>query len=78
VANTLFAASIVTTQGLVPVVQTPPLQPVNSDPVDAVGESVTAVPDVKGAWHVPALQVMPAGDEVTVPEPAPSIETVRP
>ena len=75
-ANTLFAASIVTTQAPDPVHD--PDQPVNVDPADGVAVSVTAAPDAKNAWHVPALQFMPAGDEVTVPEPAPMKDTVSP
>jgi hypothetical protein len=73
VAVTDAAAVIATTQ--VPVPEQPaPLQPVNVEPPDGVAVSVTEVPWPKLAEQV-APQVMPAGDEVTVPAPVPALVT---
>jgi len=55
--------------------QPPPLQPVKLEPAAGAAVSVTAVPLVKLAAQV-APQVMPAGLLVTVPAPAPALETV--
>jgi len=74
VAVTLWAAVIVTAQLPVPVQA--PLQPVNVEPVAGVAVRVTFVPRLKLALHV-APQLMPAGDEVTVPLPVPALPTVR-
>src|SRR5438132_1818741 len=56
--------------------QLPPLQPPNADPPSGVAVSVTTVPPTKLAAQV-APQLMPAGMLVTVPAPAPTVETVR-
>jgi hypothetical protein len=53
-----------------------PLQPVNVEPVAGAAVRVTLVPELKLALHV-APQLMPAGDEVTVPLPVPALPTVR-
>jgi len=73
-AVTVWAALIVTVQEPVPV-QPPPLQPVNVEPAAAVAVSVTDEPLVNEAEHV-APQEMPAGALVTVPLPAPALDTV--
>jgi len=49
--------------------------PAKDDPVAAVAVSVTVVPAVKSYEHVPG-QWMPAGLEVTLPEPVPFTVTV--
>src|SRR5687768_16293516 len=74
VAVTDLVASMVTMQAPVPVHAT--LQPVKAEPALCKGVSVTGVPGAKPAVQV-APQVMPAGAEVTVPVPAPLLETVR-
>ena len=74
VAVTEVAALIVTVQVPVPE-HPPPLQPVNVEPAAAAAVSVTDVPLVKEAEHV-APQEIPAGLLVTVPLPAPALETV--
>jgi hypothetical protein len=68
------AALSVTVQAPVPV-QPPPLQPVKVEPAAGVAVNVTTVPDVKEVVQV-APQEMPAGELVTVPVPAPALETV--
>jgi hypothetical protein len=74
VAVTAFAIVIGTTHDAVPV-QPPPLQPVNDEPADGVALSVTIVPKSKSS--VQSLpQLMPVGDEVTVPVPLPAFITV--
>src|SRR5215470_149741 len=73
-AVTVVAAFSVTTQVPVPV-HPPPLQPVNVEPVCAAAVSVTTVPDVNEVVHV-VPQLMPAGELVTVPTPAPAFDTV--
>src|SRR5262245_10528705 len=75
VAVTLWAALIVTVQGLVVLVQ-PPLQPVNVEPAVGVAVNVTAVPLSNGAEQV-VPQERPTGLLVTVPLPAPALETVK-
>ena len=55
--------------------QPPPLQPVNVEPEFGVAAKVTIVP----SWKLPlqvAPQLIPAGVDVTVPEPVPTGETV--
>jgi hypothetical protein len=59
----------------VPVPLHAPLQPEKKDVAPAAAVSVTAVPMANWAEHVPVVQLMPAGEEVTVPEPAPAIIT---
>jgi len=72
VAVTAVAAVIVTLQ--VPVPLQPPLQPVKVEPTVGVGVSVTVVPWLNVDEQV-APQLMPAGDEVTVPAPVPALVT---
>ncbi|PYN71259.1 MAG: hypothetical protein DMD93_00660, partial [Candidatus Rokuibacteriota bacterium] len=74
VAVTAVSAVSVSVQGAVPV-QAPPLQPVKTDPADGVAASVTTVPLTKLAAQV-APQSTPVGVLVTVPAPAPALETV--
>ena len=68
VAVTEAAAATVTVHAVVPA-QAPP-QPAKTEPVAGVAVSVTAVPLAKPAEHV-APQLMPAGADVSVPEPVP-------
>ena len=74
VAVTLCEAPMVTVQAPVPVHA--PLQPVNVEPAAGAAVRVTFAPELKLALHV-APQLMPAGDEVTVPLPVPALPTVR-
>ena len=74
VAVTARAAVIDTVQAPVPVHA--PDQPANVEPEAAAGVSVTDAPLVKLALHVEP-QLMPAGDEVTVPVPVPAFVTAR-
>ena len=74
VAVTARAAVIDTVQAPVPVHE--PLQPANVEPELAAGVSVTDAPLEKLALHVDP-QLMPAGDEVTVPAPVPAFVTAR-
>ena len=73
-AVTVLAASIVTTQGPVPVQA--PDQPANVDPVNAAGVNVTDVPCENDAEHV-TPQSIPTGVDDTVPDPVPAFETVN-
>jgi len=73
VAVTAVAAATVTVHVPVPL-QPPPLQPANVDPVDGVAVSVTVVPVAYGSLQS-APQLMPAGDDVTVPSPVPAFVT---
>jgi len=75
VAVTEVAAFMVTVQEPVPV-QPPPLQPVNADPAAAAAVRVTDVPLVNEAEQV-APHEMPAGALITVPLPAPALDTVK-
>jgi len=68
------AAFIVTVQVAVPA-QPPPLQPVKVEPAAGVVVRVTAVPVVKEVEQV-APQEIPTGALVTVPVPAPALDTV--
>ena len=72
---TEVAAFNVTMQVPVPE-QPPPLQPVKVEPAVGVAVKVTALPLANGAEHV-APQEMPTGLLVTVPLPAPVLETVN-
>jgi hypothetical protein len=74
VAVTLAAALIVTTQVPVPA-HPPPDQPLKVEPGPGVAVSVTTVPESKLATQV-APQLIPAGDEATVPVPPPALFTV--
>lgn len=73
VAVTLVSADSVTAQVPVPL-QPPPDHPVNVEPGDAVAERST-VPGLKLPEQV-APQSIPAGVDVTVPDPVPDFETV--
>ena len=73
VAVTARACVIDTVQVLVPVQA--PLQPANVDPLAAAAVSVTEAPLVKFAPQV-LPQLMPAGEDVTVPVPLPALVTV--
>src|SRR5439155_3905009 len=73
-AVTARAALIVTVQAPVPVQL--PLQPLKVEPAAGAAVKVTMVPMANAAEQV-APQEMPAGLLVTVPAPAPAIETVR-
>src|SRR5215468_2375766 len=74
VAVTDCAADSETVQ--VPVPVQAPLQPEKVEPLAAVAVRVTEVPLAKLALHV-LPQLMPAGEEVTVPLPEPALVTVR-
>jgi hypothetical protein len=74
VAVTVRTALIVTLHAPVPV-HAPP-QPVKYEPPAGTAPSVTTAPELKFAAQV-APQAMPAGEEVTVPVPAPALETAR-
>jgi len=73
-AVTEVAAFIVTAQVPVPV-QPPPLQPVKVEPAAGAAVKVTTVPIVKEFEHV-APHEIPVGLLVTVPLPAPALDTV--
>jgi hypothetical protein len=73
VAVTLFAASIVTLQLLLELGQAPP-QPPNVLPLAGVAVSVTTVPDVSDAEHVPGHEMPPTLDD-TLPVPVPPVAT---
>jgi hypothetical protein len=74
VAVTVVAAFTVTVQEVAVPLQ-PPLQPLKTDPAAGAAVKVTAVPFVYDPEHV-VPQLMPAGLLVTVPVPAPALETV--
>lgn len=65
-----FRATLIVTVHVVAVPVHAPLQPVNVEPVAGAAVNVTDAPPVKAALQpaVP-LQLIPAGDEVTVPLP---------
>jgi hypothetical protein len=62
------------TQGPVPV-QAPPLQPLKREPSADAAVRVTVVPVWKACAQVPP-QLMPFGQELTVPSPSPEVVTV--
>lgn len=72
-APTLRASLIVTAQ--VPVPLQAPLQPANTVPLAGVAVSVTPVPLFSATLQV-APQLIPAGDDETVPTPVPLLATV--
>jgi len=76
-ANIAVAVVLAVTVTLhVPVpLQPPPVQPANVEPEAAVAVSVTMVPLLKFALHVPG-QLIPVGLLVTVPVPVPGRVTV--
>jgi hypothetical protein len=74
VAVTALAALIVTEQ--VPVPVQAPLQPAKEEALPDVAVSVTTAPVVKLSLQIDP-QLMPVGNEVTVPVPAPAFVTVR-
>jgi len=74
VAVTVVEALRVTVHVPMPA-QPPPLQPPKVEPAAGAAVSVTAVPLAKLAAQV-GPQLMPAGLLVTVPAPAPALETV--
>jgi len=67
---------MMTVQVPVPVQSELGLHPVNVLPVAGVAVRLTAVPVAKVALQV-VPQLMPAGEETTVPEPAPARVTER-
>jgi hypothetical protein len=73
VAVTLRAAVMLTVQ--VPVPVHAPLQPVKVEPAAGAAVRVTDVPDVYEALQV-LPQLIPLGEEVTVPVPVPLFATV--
>ena len=73
VAVTLFGAFMTTRQEGPGPLQAP-LQPEKVEPEPGVAVSVTLVPLAKGAPH-DAPQLIPLGDEVTVPMPLPVLLT---
>jgi len=74
-ALTARAALIVTVHVEVPE-HSDPLQPANDEPVVGFAVSVTDDPFFKIAEQSEP-QLMPAGDEVTVPEPVPDFESAK-
>jgi len=74
VAVTVCAALIATMHVPVPE-QPPPDQPVKSESLAAAAVRVTEAPELNANTHV-APQLIPAGAEVTVPEPPPARFTV--
>ena len=74
VAETAFAAFMLTMQLAVPVHA--PLQPMKVEPALGLALRVTNVPAENLVEHA-APQLIPAGDEVTVPVPLPDFDTVR-
>lgn len=72
-ALTLVDAVMLTMQEATPV-QAPP-HPANTEPESCVADRLTMVPTGKSYVQV-APQSMPAGVDVTVPLPAPSLVTI--
>jgi hypothetical protein len=71
---TVVAEVKATVQGPVPL-QPPPLQPTKVDPVVEAAVSVTIVPWLNDSVQSVG-QLIPAGDDVIVPEPVPAGEAV--
>src|SRR5262245_24493498 len=65
---------MITWQGPVPAQSQ--VQPANTEPWSGVAVRVTVLPASNPAWQLPA-QAMPAGLEVSCPEPAPAADAVR-
>lgn len=59
--------------------QPPPDQPANVEPAAGEAERVTTVPALPASYDSmqSAPQFIPAGEDVTVPEPVPLLFTVR-
>src|SRR4051794_19682702 len=72
-APTLWSEPIVTWQ--LPVPEHAPVHPLNVTPAPGAAVSVTGAPALNVAEHV-AGQLMPTGEEVTVPVPVPVLLTV--
>jgi hypothetical protein len=72
VAVTLFDASIVTTQ--LPVPEHAPDQPANDEPDAGVAVNVTVVPRMNASEQIDP-HTIPAGDELTEPDPDPARAT---
>ena len=64
------------TEHVVAVLEHAPPQPMNDDPDAGVAVSTIDLPAANAYAHV-APQSIPAGDDVTVPEPLPCLATVR-
>ncbi len=75
VAVTFLAAVMLTVQE-VPLKVSQPDQAVKSESADAAAVRVTWVPELNDAEQV-APQLIPAGDEVTVPVPVPVLLTLN-
>ncbi len=69
VAVTLAFVDIETAQAPVP--EQAPLQPEKTDPAAGVAVSVTVLPAANEALQLAPGQLMPAGEDATVPAPAP-------
>ena len=70
VAETPRAAVIATVHVVALPLQPPPLHAENRKPLAAAAVRVTEAPSSNAALHAPAGQAMPAGAELTTPEPA--------
>ena len=75
-AVTSFAALIVTRHLFSPLTELQSDQETALEPAAGAPVSVTVVPSSNSAEQVPLLQLMPAGELVTVPEPVPVSLTV--
>jgi hypothetical protein len=74
VAVTDMSTPMVTVQPPVPLHATP--QPASTDPPLGAAVRFTTVPWANEALHVPLVQEIPGGEDVTVPAPVPAIVTV--